>query len=493
MNVQKKELNLVQFWYKLMNIIGVQWVARTIAIVSIVFVSALLFAQITPSAGEAWIYNITLFSGVLTACLLAIICLMVLSVGVNITTLIIGAGIKQARYMNGGGQMLLPENTNSDLIIVENPGEFDFNGRVERELLKVPPTSYVAIIKFRTPDVFYIVNGKEQLMTRTEIAPDSNAISETHTEYEAFIETATAQITDHFRSLRMKSTDNVRSSFLNTSVRVLSVTPLIALLIALPVFGIAQSKTQRVTEGLPEIAQKVVTANTVLVYSFDRGELQRTSDGAATVAQLVAQNRAGADADNKGDFKGVTIGTTFFAAKQNEQQKPQSLFMESSMTSKNISIQIPDSVNVANSINQIKNAIPFYKGKLWAAVRPIIDLIYYLLWIAMPLLVGAIAFFNIVSRSAGMNGNLGASVQKQQVLFAALAWYCSIAVAGVLFVIFALTAFFMEWEPLTSIILIGAGAWLAIFVVNRLTPNGQYQRHVTTTSRSSGPGLNSGR
>ena len=67
MKVQEKQTKTVQFWYKLFQLIGAQWIARAVAVVSIIFVSALIFAQVAPAAGEAWVYNITLFSGILTA------------------------------------------------------------------------------------------------------------------------------------------------------------------------------------------------------------------------------------------------------------------------------------------------------------------------------------------------------------------------------------------------------------------------------------------
>ncbi len=486
MKVQENESKTVQFWYKLFQLIGAQWIARAVAVVSIIFVSALIFAQVAPAAGEAWVYNITLFSGILTACLLAIVCLMVVSVGVNLTTVIIGAGIKQAREMNTTQQALLPASTETDVIIVEQVGEPDFAGRMAYELSNLASGKYAAVIRFRNPQILITANGKDTLMPRDSIKEGSSdkAANETLDDYDAFVGEAIGFINNDFQTIRTKTSDNLREVFASTVARVAG----IALLIALPFAAFSQSKTARVQNGLPEIAGRIVAANTFVKFEFANGGIERTANGTATVAQLIAQNRPGADADNMGALKGVTIGTTYFEANQVEKPKP--LFTDVAAPH-NISIPIPDSMQVVSSVEQIKNALPFYKGKVWAALRPVVDLIYYFLWFIMPLLAGAIAFFNIVSRSAAQNGNLGNAVQRKQIQFAALAWYCSIAVAGVLFVIFSLTAFFMEWHPLTSVILIGLGAWLAIFAVNRLTPNGQFQKTVTTTrydSRALPPG-----
>jgi len=486
--LQKNESKTVQFWYKLAELIGAQWIARAVAVVSILFVSAMIFAQVAPSAGEAWVYNITLFSGILTACLLAIVCLMVLSVGVNLTTLIIGAGIKQAREMNAPTQSLLPATTDTDLIIVEQPGEQDFSGRMNYELSHLTAGRYAAVIRFRNPKILYIMNGKESLILRDALSPGSAALSTTETmdAYDAFVTDAIAGINDHFRTVRAQLSDNLRTVFADTAARIASV----ILLIALPLALFAQSKTERVQNGVPQIAGQVVTKGVAVQYNFASGEITRTSDGSANVAQLVAQNRPGADADNMGELKSVVIGTTVFEAKKNEAPKP--LFV-TNMVPHNMAVQIPDSVKVVDGIEQIKTALPFYKTKLWVIVRPVVEFVYWLLLYLGVVLLAVIGFFNLVSRSAAENGNLSPSVQRLQIQFASYAWYCAMALAGTVFIMFSLTVFFWEWHPLLSAVLIWAGMLVAKFIVNRLTPNGQHQKQVITTYKNSGPALPHGK
>jgi len=65
--------------------------------------------------------------------------------------------------------------------------------------------------------------------------------------------------------------------------------------------------------------------------------------------------------------------------------------------------------------------------------------------------------------------------------------------AGTVFILFSLTVFFWEWHPLLSAVLIWIGYRISKVIVNRLTPNGQHQKQVTTTYKNSGPALPHGK
>ena len=488
MEVQKKRLESVQFWYNLFKIAGPKAVSIAFVWVSIIFVCTFIVSLVSPAAGEAWMYNVALMGGLLSTCLVGLICAMVLSVGVNLTTLIIGAGIKQAKEMNAPTQALLPATTDTDLIIVEQPGESDFASRMNYELSGLPSGRYAAVIRFRNPKILYLMNGKESLILRDTLSPGSAALSTTETmdAYDAFVTDAIAGINDHFRTVRAQLSDNLRTVFADTAARIASVT----LLIALPFALFAQSKTERVQNGVPQIAANVYAKGIGIQYNFASGEITRTSDGTANVTQLVAQNRPGADADNMGALKSVVIGTTVFEAKKAEQ--PQPLFT-SNMVPHNMTIQVPDSLKVVTGIEEIKQALPFYKTKVWVIVRPVVEFVYWLLLYLGVVLLAVIGFFNLVSRSAAENGNLSPSVQRLQIQFASYAWYCAMGLAGTVFILFSLTVFFWEWHPLLSAVLIWIGYRISKIIVNRLTPNGVYQRQVTTTYKSSGPALPHGK
>jgi len=488
MEVQKKRLESVQFWYNLFKIVGLKGVSIAFVWVSIIFVCTFIVSLVSPAAGEAWMYNVALMGGLLSTCLVGLICAMVLSVGVNLTTLIIGAGIKQAKEMNAPTQSLLPATTDTDLIIVEQPGEPDFSGRMNYELSHLTAGRYAAVIRFRNPKILYIMNGKESLILRDDLMANSSQVATTETvdTYDAFVSIVIDGINDHFRTVRAQVSDNLRTVFADGAARIASV----ILLIALPLALFAQSKTERVQNGVPQIAGQVVTKGVAVQYNFASGEITRTSDGSANVAQLVAQNRPGADADNMGALKSVVVGTTVYDAKKAEQ--PQQLFT-SNMVPHNMAIQVPDSLKVVTGIEEIKAALPFYKTKVWVIVRPVVEFVYWLLLYLGVVLLAVIGFFNLVSRSAAENGNLSPSVQRLQIQFASYAWYCAMALAGTVFILFSLTVFFWEWHPLLSAALIWIGYRISKVIVNRLTPNGVYQRQVTTTYKSSGPALPHGK
>lgn len=487
MEVQKKDSILVQFWYNLFQLAGPQRVATMFLLVLIVFIASLIFSYLSPSAGEAWVYNMTLFAGILNACFLGVVSLMVLSVGINLTTLIIGAGIKQAREMNAptANEYIKELPMNTDLIIAEQPGEPDFSARVKRELDTVGSDKFVAVIRFRHPEILFIMNGKEDTKGRGQIVDgyNANAITENFDDYEAFVTDAYLHLSVFFADHRKKTGNaSVRESYLGVGARLAC----FAFLILAPFALFSQSKTERVQAGVPQIAGQVVAKGVGVQYQFASGEITRTADGTSTVAQMVAQNRPGADKDNMGELKSVVIGTTVFEAKKNEQPKP--LFVNASPQT--VAMQMPDSTKVVAGIEEIKASLPFYKTKLWGIVKPIIGFVYWMLLFLGVVLLSVIAFFNLVSRSAAENGNLSPSVQRMQVEFASYAWYCAMALAGTVFILFSLTVFFLEWHPLLSAALIWIGMLVAKFIVNRLTPNGQYQKQVTTTRTvSNGPGL----
>jgi hypothetical protein len=162
MEVQKKRLESVQFWYNLSKIVGTKAVSIAFVWVSIIFVCSFIVSLVSPPAGEAWMYTVTLMGGMLSACAVGLACFMVLSVGVNLTTLIIGAGIKQAREMNAQQNEQVKElPMNTDLIIAERPGEFDFSARVQGELDAVGSDKFVAVIRFRHPEILFMMSGKE--------------------------------------------------------------------------------------------------------------------------------------------------------------------------------------------------------------------------------------------------------------------------------------------------------------------------------------------
>lgn len=144
-------------------------------------------------------------------------------------------------------------------------------------------------------------------------------------------------------------------------------------------------------------------------------------------------------------------------------------------------------------IEEIKQALPFYKTKVWVIVRPVVEFVYWLLLYLGVVLLAVIGFFNLVSRSAAENGNLSPSVQRLQIQFASYAWLLRYGFSWHGFILFSLTVFFWEWHPLLSAVLIWAGMLVAKFIVNRLTPNGQHQKQVITTYKNSGPALPHGK
>ena len=497
MEQQKDDQNALQMWRKLLSAIGVQRLLTVFALVSITFVVSFIAALVHPAAGEAFMYNVVIITGLINVAFVAVVLLMVISSGVTLTALIVGASVKQARTMFvAPSQNLLPSGMdNKDIIICERVGEDsdEWANRVLDARAALSPGYFFAVIRHGYSYVHFVVNGKDITKDKKDVVDgyEFSAV-ESEADYVQFCEKASNAIAEIFASQRNKSSELSALDIMTISRPILLL--VFAGLLLIPSLLFSQPKSERVKISLPEIAMKPVTDGTQVQFNFESGDITRTGDGSTLLADLIGKGRAGADADNMGAVKSVTVGQTTFEAKPVQSVTVQKLFNDAPGSAPMSAIPLPDSVKVIDALNEAATALPIYKTKAFAFFRPIIGFFFYLTVFLLPLLAGALALLNFVSRSAAQNGNLGQGVAKKQVQFAAWAWYLSVGIAGLFFIFFVLWVFFAEWHPAFALLGILIGTLVSIWFVNATTPNGQYrgQQRTTTTTTNNNRGLGSG-
>jgi hypothetical protein len=499
----------VHFRY-IFSLLGKQWIARSIAVTLLVFVTAFIFALISPTAGEPFFYNLANLSGLLTFTFAAITSLIVCAFGLLLISWCLSLAVRMA-YQDIGETMkrnrdndpaaLDAWNIYPDIAVFRNLDEKDgdFEKRISDARAKKSDDVWVVVVEFQkvairvddnTPKGMYNTRSGEGSFF-PELT-DKEVSEETEQEYKT-------RLSDFCREWRpfsqREKLSRIKGSVFAKALQS-SANVLIFCLLSLSAFG---QNTDKIHTSLQD-NDRIVAANNVVNYTFTAGQsATRTADGTKTISQLYAAGRAGADSRNVGEVDGISInGVAVPLVKKvipsiGSEGKPAALYADASsalpLKSRNFSESIPDSAAVVNGLNDVRNQLPFYKSKFYQFFSPIIEFCSYLFLFLSPLFAITLGFFNLVSRSARQNGNLGHTVQKQQIQFAAFAWWTAIFLIGSIYLGFTFTMFFWELHPALITALCFGAFYPAKWAINRLTPNGEYQGTMTVT-RNSGNGRN---
>ena len=500
----------VQFRY-IINLLGRQWMARAVVLVLIVFVASFIFSIISPAAGEAWIYNQTILSGIMAAGFAGLAAALVIGIGVLFASWCISLafrfakndiGITMANERRTAPGALDAWNIYPDIAVFQMPDETEseYAARIKAARQKVTDNCWVVAVEYKRLPIRIDDNtAKGMLINR--VGPDSffpditdvKIGTETEQEYTTWLSDFCEQwrpFSDNEKVKRIKG--NVFGSLSVDKIA------LVFVFVFSSVFAFGQN-TAKISSALGQ-NDKIVIEGKVVHYVFaDGSSVTRTSDGTKTISQLFATNFPGAESRKVGEVVGIDIDNKavslqrLVVASVGTADKPEALFADGSaipIKDKSFVNSLPDSMSVANGLNGVKNQLPFYKSKFYQFFSPVIEFLSYLFIFLSPLFAITLGFFNLVSRSARQNGNLGHTVQKQQVAFAALAWWTAIFLIGSLYLGFTFTMFFWEFHPVLITVLCFAAFYPAKWAINRLTPNGEYQGTMTTT-RHVGGGRNS--
>ena len=493
------------YFRHILNLLGKQWIARAIALTLVVFVAAFIFALISPVAGEPFFYNLSNLSGLLTftfaflvSCAVcgfaAFVVSFCLSLSVRMAYQDIGETMKRNRH--NAPAALDAWNVYPDIPVFQSLDETDseFEKRISNARLKVNDEVWAVVLRFRKIDVKVDDNSpKGMYNTRSgegsffPLLTDQQVTEETEQEYHARLNEFCREwraFAQREKLSRIKG--NVFAKTLQTSANVL-----IFCLLSLAAFG---QNTAKIHNALQD-NDKIVSANNVVNYTFTAGQSAiRTADGTKTISELYAAGRAGADSRNVGEVDGISINGVAIPLKKvviastGTPQQPATLFSDGSVQpiKKTFTESLPDSATVANGLNGVRNQLPFYKSKFYQFFSPVIEFCSYLFIFLSPLFAIALGFFNLVSRSARQNGNLGHTVQKQQIAFAAFAWWTAIFLIGSIYLGFTFSMFFWEFHPALITALCFGAFYPAKWAINRLTPNGEFQSSTTVTRNIGG-------
>jgi len=486
---------VIQILHNFRQKVGDTFLLRCFALVLMVFVSAFIFSLISPAAGEAWVYNLVLFSGIMTAGLLAIIAAVGGGLAIELGAIFAGIGIEKAREKMNPKELPAGEqySISPDLLVWQEPGEPDntFADRLNAAM-KNRGEKWIAAIRFQdtfilvddnTKEGFYTARNDESIgLQHTE--PEGGFVVENEQQYYNYLHAVCPKIRAAFAQKKMKQ---LKTHVMSPLLKTLNV----VLFLLLSLSATAQNTNQVVNllgdKATDKINGKVRSGVTVR-FTFDKGTMQRTATGDKTIAELVTYGRPGSDGIDYGrlngvDTNGVAVapGKTIIPADGNF-DKPKPLFttrMEAphneAVPQKSFGESLPDSATVARNLTYVQDALPTYKQKIRQFFMPIIDFMSALLLFFSPLFAIVLGLCNLVSRSAASNGNLGELVRRNQVKFAAFAWWISVLLYSCIYLGVTFSLFFWECHPLIISVVCFLLYLPAEWVINWLTPNGQFR------------------
>lgn len=355
----------VSFWYQLITK-HKQTIALFTLINAIVFVMSGIFALENPAAGEAFAYNVTIISGIMTFGLVGSLAATGIGVAAFFSTLVLGWGIghlaERIRLLQSakalpyytGGDVFLPQDLT--LSVEEN------QRRIEAQQKALTDGDTMALCLFRKKDITLFTRNHEGVnaltLGRGELVPEYETCDfsiESPESFIAYVKVAHESFMNYCANQRIalsKGEDILRitAQTMVTPSRVLST---IIFVLAFCASTFAQTKTQRVIDGLGTAAHTVPAAGKQVVYTFEKGNITRIADGANSVSGLIASTgRMGADADNFGALVGVDIaGVQISAAKKIEQkEQPKPLFQTRMDAAGAV---LPDSANFQQQLTQL--------------------------------------------------------------------------------------------------------------------------------------------
>ncbi len=386
----------------------------------------------------------------------------------------------------------------------ENESYQDFAIRMKEAKENQHDGSWIVIIPFRHPVGMIVRKEREDedfsgfsfLRDKPEyqgedwpaeskiVAPGTRFESETWSEYLNYLN----EFLNHYPEwAKMKKTQTVNpfESMFQSMQTVKKVTTII-LLALLPFVSFAQ-KSARVSEYLGYRFETVKPTGQVR-FIFDKVDLLRNGDGTKTYKQLLQDAVTYNDTDNAGKLVGITVEKMLVAPSEKEIrekpiqastfEQPKNLFEGGAQSS------IPDSVRFAMELEKVNSRLPIYKTAAWNFLKPGISFLIDLLWFLLPITIGLLSIFNLAGRSAAENGNLAPWVARTQIQMSSMAWIVSITQMVCLFLIATLYMFFWEWHPVIIAIIAIICVPVAKWMVNRVTPNGRYQKSTTTTTQT---------
>lgn len=366
--MNNKTENPVSNWYQIADFIRRKkdFICIYALLSGISFVLSAIYSLQNPAAGEAFAYNLTLISGVMTLGLVGVCAAAGIGFAAFFSALLLGWSIQKVAHER---RMLALSNRvpefdgQSDHLFVIGPGD----NREKIEQLQgiesgLQDGVIVGLLQYRQP-LITVIHKKKGIergqISRADLLPDfsgrdfANETAQTFGEYASRARNEFAAYCANVRlQLPGATLYDLASSGLKTSYAIIAL-----LLFALPAF--AQTKTERVNMGLGAAAQTVPKKGVLVSYTFSKNTITRYGDGINTVSGLInSDGRAGSDADNMGELTGVDIAGLAIKAvpqtKQPQPEKPKPLFQSRIESAVPV---LPDSVQFKQQLTRLDQMV----------------------------------------------------------------------------------------------------------------------------------------
>lgn len=306
---------------------------------AILFTWSAIFSIVNPAAGEAFAYNLTLISGVLTLGFVGVCAAAGVGITAFFSALLLGWGIQKVAGEWRLAQLAktVPQfDGQSDYLFIIAPGDGqEAVSRLQGIESSLPDGNIIGLLQYRQP-LITVIQKKKAGVERGQIDRGDfltafagcDFANETPQTFGEYASRARNEFSAYCANVRLQLPGTTLYDLANSGLRV-SLTAIALLLFSLPSF--AQTKTERVNMGLGAAAQTVPQKGKAVAYTFDKGTITRHADGVNTVAALVtADGRPGADSDNMGQLVGIDIAGLAIKAvpqvKQQQPEKPKPLF-----------------------------------------------------------------------------------------------------------------------------------------------------------------------
>lgn len=467
----KKDKNTVSFWYQLWHKYG-QLIALYAIISAITFLWSAIYALDNPAAGEAFAYNIVIVSAIMTAGFTAFVVASGVGVAAFFSSLLLGWGIRNIyRELNTQKmQNALPDYNGGDYLFIQDISKSleDNKARIESVKNCIEKGDTLGILLYQKPSIsiYRIGPGGEKesfIIDRKEMVSDfadtdfTQETPETFRQYAQYCAGEFLNYCENFRiGLPGANAVDVAAMYMKVPARI-AVT--FALLL-FSVFAFAQTKTDRVLNGIGQTANSVPKSGAVISYTFQKGTVTRTGDGVKNIAALVDNGRPGANSDILGELVGIDIDGVAIAAtreKHNAQDKEtkervRPLFAS---TEQAVNTSLPDSVSFNDKIKETdkiaKNLVKVWNNHAIAIAlsNTFNYVLYFIVYLAF--------IFNYISNSAVSESRLGFykkikygdGIYTVGSFFRFLAWICNV-VCGVILLSYIAYCLFVE-ESIVSI------------------------------------------
>lgn len=384
------------------------YVFSAVAIAAGLTLSAAVLASSHPAAGEI-VQNTIISAGAfinLTLVALTLICVVAFAMwnfGRGISFEMPSA--KNALLSAGWSE----PDISPDILVVSRPGESkeDYCARVEAAIKNITPTTWVVIIEYQNPVAGLYTNGtgKDYFFSRDDApfqADGFDAVAQKGTlfTYESpadFVKYINefSRIFREWSAIKKVANDPGRAG--RTVLEIVAPCLLPIFLFFAP--GLFAQKAAQVSDALGTRIREIPEQGIRVEYEFEQATLFRDADGRKDYVSLlkaVPMYRDGGGGKLIAVYSGdrvVCRAPRVERTAEREQMRPYRA--TTAVTDEPVRYSMPDSLELAYSLDQARERVSFYESEFWRAIRPAWAFVMFCFWALFPFIcvVGLVLWF----------------------------------------------------------------------------------------------------